>query len=96
MNPYYGQDHGKAGTMAAETVGIRIRHRPPRQYKKKGSWPLSCLKTRGENETPLEAEVPVLTASQAFVACALQTVATDFEFIEEPTAPLFPLLRKST
>lgn len=45
------------------------------------------LKINGEDKISLEDEVPVLTISQAFFACALQTGKIFFEFIEGPKGP---------
>lgn len=50
---------------------------------------LSRIKAEGEDKTPLDDEVPVLTAPQKLFTCAPKAEIIDLEFIEEPAGPFF-------
>lgn len=57
---------------------------------------LSSLKKQCKEKTAMEDEVPVLIASRALLACAIQSETTDFVFIEEVKGPFVSFLREGS
>lgn len=62
---------------------------PSAGMKQKAVDALLSLTTKGDNKTALVDDIPVLTVSQAFCACAPRTEIIDSDFIEEAKRSFF-------
>lgn len=91
---YHDRGDWKAQSMAFKVVGVLIRYCSSRHCRTQKPDALLHLTSKGEVNKTLDNEGPVLTVSQAFLACAPQPKLTHFSVVKEPKGQFNPFIKK--